>query len=106
MVMTIEKGQRSSSAYTCLDLFQQNLSQIINHDQWHMMQETTTKRHMVCRRIACTYELDMLQLDPGCIGSLPEATELNELTNKRYNPLSLVFISGWNVNLIMEYHKQ
>jgi hypothetical protein len=72
-----------------------------------MAQETMTERDTarICGRIARAYKLDTLQLDPGHIGSSPESTGLDELTNKRYDPLSSVFIGGWEVDLVTEYHE-
>jgi len=96
-----------STRVRAIDLLQRNLSGIVDHDKWGMAQETMTERDTarVCGRIARAYELDTLQLDPGHIGSSPEAAGLDELTYKRYDPLSPVFIGGWKVDLVTEYHE-
>src|SRR5258708_10661059 len=90
-----------------INLLQRNLSRVVDHDKWGMAQETMTERDTarICGRIASAYKLNTLQLDPGHVGSSPEATGLDELTNERYDSLSSVFIGGWKVDLVTEYHK-
>src|SRR6266404_6322676 len=96
-----------STRIRAIDLLQRNLSGIVDHDKWGMAQETMTEGNTtgIRGRVARAYKLDTLQLNPGHVGSSPETTGLDELTNERYNSLSSVFISGRKVDFVTEYHE-
>jgi hypothetical protein len=90
------------SVVCAVNLFQGNLSRIINHDEGGVTTETMAERYTsgISGRVASTHKLNALQLDPGLVTSTPVTSAFDKLTQEGDDSLSAVFVLSGEVDFV------
>jgi hypothetical protein len=88
-----------------VDLFEGDLSRIIDHDQRGVTEETVTERNTtrIRWRVASTDELYPLKFDPCHVGGTPVSTCFDKLTNEGNDPLGAVLVHSWKVDFVTKH---
>jgi hypothetical protein len=92
------------SVVCAVNLFQGNLSRIIDNDEGGVMKETIAERYTsrISGRVTSTHKLNALQLDPGLVTSTPVTSAFNKLTQEEDDSLSAVFVLSGEVDFVAE----
>ena len=96
----LEEGSVEGS----VDLFEGDLSWVVNHDEGSVSKEPMGERDStrICRRVASSDELDPLESDPRHVARPPESSALDELTNEGDDSLGSVLVDRGKVDLVAE----